>query len=333
MTLRIDRRAFSLLGLGAGFGAVLPPLRALAADAYPSRPLHLMVGFTPGSSSDITGRVFASGASQILGQNVVVENKPGAGGSIAAGLGARATADGYTLYLQALSTLTYKVTHPEAPFDLATDFAPVALLATGAIVMVVDPKIGVNSVAEFTALAKSKPGQILFGSVGPGSLPDLCGELYAQRAGVKLVQVPYPGSPQVIMDLIAGRVAMNFAIASSVLGQIASGPSQTPRHCRGQALGPPSRRAHHGRSRHPRFQHAAVVRPARAQGHATAGNRQARRRGTQGHARAGGHGRAAQTGFCAGRYGTGSVRRFHQERNRALVAGRAGGRAGEGVIV
>jgi tripartite-type tricarboxylate transporter receptor subunit TctC len=182
-----------------------------------------MVGFTPGSSSDISGRVFANGASQILGQNVVVENKPGAGGSIAAGLAARAANDGYTLYLQALSTLTYKITHPEAPFDLVNDFAPVALLATGAIVMVVDPKIGVNSVAEFTALAKTKPGQILFGSVGPGSLPDLCGELYAQRAGVKLVQVPYPGSPQVIIDLMAGRVAMNFAIASSVLGQIASG--------------------------------------------------------------------------------------------------------------
>ena len=217
----IDRRTFSRLGVGAAF--VSSPLRALAADAYPSRPIHLLVGFTPGSSSDITGRLFANGASQILGQNVVVENKPGAGGGIAAGLGARADSDGYTLYLQALSTLTYKVTHPEAPFDMVKDFAPIALLATGAMVMVVDPKIGVNSVAEFTALAKSKAGQILFGSVGPGSLPDLCGELYAQRAGVKLVQVPYPGSPQVIMDLMAGRVAMNFAIASSVLGQIAAG--------------------------------------------------------------------------------------------------------------
>ena len=215
----IDRRNFALLGVAAA----LAPLRAAAADTYPSRPLHLLVGFTPGSSSDITGRIFAHGADAALGQDVAVENKPGAGGAIAAGLAARAAADGYTLYLQALSTLTYKVTHPEAPFDMVKDFAPVALLATGAIVMVVDPKIGVNSVAEFTALAKSKPGQILFGSVGPGSLPDLCGELYAQRAGVKLVQVPYPGSPQVIIDLIAGRVAMNFAIASSVLGQIAAG--------------------------------------------------------------------------------------------------------------
>ena len=217
-----DRRTLSLCGLGAGIGALLP-LRAAAADSYPSRPIHLLVGFTPGSSSDITARIFAKGADAVLGQNVVIDNKPGAGGAIAAGLGARAANDGYTLYLQALSTLTYKITHPEAPFNIVTDFAPVALLATGDIVMVVNPHIGVNSVTEFTALAKSKPGQVLFGSVGPGSLPDLCGELYAQRAGVKLIQVPYPGSPQVIIDLIAGRVAMNFAIASSVLGQIAAG--------------------------------------------------------------------------------------------------------------
>ncbi len=219
----IDRRTASLFGLGAGIGALLSPLRAAAADTYPSRPIHLLVGFTPGSSSDITARIFAKGADTALGQDLVVENKPGAGGAIAAGLAARAADDGYTLYLQALSTLTYKITHPDAPFNIVTDFDPVALLATGAIVMVVNPKIGVNTVAEFTALAKSKPGQVLFGSVGPGSLPDLCGELYAQRAGVKLVQVPYPGSPQVIIDLIAGRVAMNFAIASSVLGQIAAG--------------------------------------------------------------------------------------------------------------
>jgi len=219
MISRVDRRTFSLLALGAG----LSPLRALAADAYPSRPIHLVVGFTPGSSSDITARVFAKGADPMLGQDVVVENKPGAGSSIAAGFVDRAGNDGYTLLLCALSTLTYKITHPEAAFDIIKDYEPIALLATGAIVMVVNPSIGVNSVKEFTALAKSKPGEILFGSVGPGSLPDLCGELYAQRAGVKLVQVPYPGSPQIITDLIAGRVAMNFAIASSVLGQIAAG--------------------------------------------------------------------------------------------------------------
>jgi len=215
----IDRRAMSLLGLAA----ILSPPRASAADAYPSRPIHLIVGFTPGASSDIVARLFAKGADPILGQDIAVENKPGAGSSIAAGYVARAPKDGYTLFVPALSTLTYKIVHPGAPYDLSKDFAPIALLATGAIVMVVDPKLNVHSVAEFTALAKSKPGQVLFGTVGPGSLPDLCGELYGQRAGVKLVPVPYPGSPQVITDLIAGRIMMNFAIASSVIGQIAAG--------------------------------------------------------------------------------------------------------------
>lgn len=216
---QIDRRSLSLLGLGA----ILAPLRAMAAEAYPTRPIHLVVGFTPGSSSDIVARLFAKGADPILGQNVVVENKPGAGSSIAADFAAQATGDGYTLFLPALSTLTYKVVHPKAQFDLAKDFEPIALLATGAIIMVVNPKVDAHSVAQFTALAKSKPGEMLFGTVGPGSLPDMCAELYAQRAGVKMVQVTYPGSPQIINDLIAGRIAMNFAIASSVLGQISAG--------------------------------------------------------------------------------------------------------------
>jgi tripartite-type tricarboxylate transporter receptor subunit TctC len=215
----IDRRSLSLLGLAT----VLSPLRALAEDAYPSRPVHLVVGFTPGASSDIVARIFAKGADPVLGQEVVVENKPGAASSIAAGYVARAAKDGYTLFLPALSTLTNKIVHPDAPFDMVKDFTPVALLATGAIVMAIDPKLDIHSVAEFTALAKSKPGQVLFGTVGPGSLPDLCGELYAQRAGVKLVQVTYPGSPQIATDLIAGRIAMSFAVASSVLGQIAAG--------------------------------------------------------------------------------------------------------------
>jgi tripartite-type tricarboxylate transporter receptor subunit TctC len=215
----IDRRSLSLLGLGA----MMSPLHAFAQGAYPSRPVHVAVGFTAGASSDIVARIFANSAGPLLGQNVVVDNKPGAAGSIAAGYVAHAANDGYELFVCPLSTLTNKIVHPDEPFDLVKNFTPVALLATGAIVMVVDPRLDVHSVADFTALAKSKPGQVLFGSVGPGSLPDLCGELYAQRAGVKLVQVPYPGSPQVVIDLMAGRVAMNFAIASSVLGQIAAG--------------------------------------------------------------------------------------------------------------
>ena len=213
----IDRRSLSLLALAT----MLSPASAFAAD-YPTRPIHLIVGFTPGASSDIVARLYAKGAGPIVGQEIVVENKTGAGSSIAAGYVARASNDGYTLLLPALSTF-YKIVHPEVSFDMIKDYAPVALLASGPLVMAVDPKLGVNSVKEFTALAKSKPGQILFGTVGPGSLPDLAGELYAQRAGVKLVQVPYPGSPQITTDLIGGRIMMSFQVTSAIIGQIRTG--------------------------------------------------------------------------------------------------------------
>jgi tripartite-type tricarboxylate transporter receptor subunit TctC len=221
------RELFTLTGGAAawpflGLATTLSPPSAFASD-YPTRPIHLIVGFTAGASSDIVARLYAKGAGSIVGQEMVVENKTGAGSSIAAGYVAHASNDGYTLLVPALSTLTYKIVHPEVPFDMAKDFAPVALLASGPLVMAVDPKLGVNSVKEFTGLAKSKPGQVLFGTVGPGSLPDLCGELYAQRAGVKLVQVPYPGSPQITTDLIGSRVMMSFQIASAVIGQIKAG--------------------------------------------------------------------------------------------------------------
>ena len=147
---------------------MLSPRRGFAAD-YPTRPIHLMVGFTAGASSDIIARLYAKGAGSMVGQEMIVENKTGAGSSIAAEYVARAAKDGYTLFVPALSTLTYKIVHPEARFDMIRDFAPVALLATGPLVMAVDPKLGVNSVKEFTALAESKPGQILFGTVGPAA--------------------------------------------------------------------------------------------------------------------------------------------------------------------
>ena len=132
----------------------------------------------------------------------------------------RSAADGYTLFLPALSSLTYQIVNPDVSFDMRKDFAPVAPLAKGTFVLAVNPELKVKSVAELIALAKEKPGQLLFGSVGNGSLPHLCAEMFAQRAGVKLTHVPYPGSPQVITDLVAGRINLTFNIASSALGQI-----------------------------------------------------------------------------------------------------------------
>jgi len=215
--LHLDRRTVSLLGLAA-----LASPRAFAQDVYPSRPIRLIIGFTPGAASDICGRIFAEHAAPILGQQFVPENKPGAGSSIAAQYVARAAPDGYTLFVPALSSLTNELANPSPNFDMSKDLAPVALLANLAIVLVVNPASNVRSISDLIALAKSKPGQVLYASVGAGSLPHLCGVMFAQRAGIDLVHIPYQGSPQGLMDVVAGRITMMFATASGIIGQVAA---------------------------------------------------------------------------------------------------------------
>ncbi len=208
----------------AGGAAVLPSFaRAAFAEGFPSHSMRLIVGFTPGSASDVIGRFFAKGASTALGQQVVVENKPGAGSAVAAKYAAHADPDGYTLFLVALSTLTNQVINPHLGLDLEKDFTPVARLASGPYVLVVNPQSEVNSVQALIAKAKAEPGKLLFGSVGNGSVPDLCAELFAQRAGIQLTQVPYPGSPQVITDLVAGRLDLAFENGIAVAGQAKAG--------------------------------------------------------------------------------------------------------------
>ena len=220
--MQLPRRIF--LQLAANAAALLSFRQtASAQDAFPSRPIHLIVGFTPGSASDITARLFAKGASDVLGQQVVIETKPGAAGSLAGQYVARAANDGYTLFLFALSTLTTEIISPAPALDVSKDFAPVALLANGTIVLVVNPATNVHSVAELIAFAKSKPEGMLSGSTGAGSLPQLAAALFAQRAGIKVTDVFYPGSPQITGDLIAGRITMSFNVSSAVLGQITAG--------------------------------------------------------------------------------------------------------------
>jgi tripartite-type tricarboxylate transporter receptor subunit TctC len=219
MTLR--RRQFLQLTAGAAALPLVP--RRAAAQNYPARPMHLIIGFTPGAASDVIGRIFAKNAEPVLGQQFIVENKPGAGSSIAAQYVIRASNDGYTLFVPALSTLTYQISNPDVTFDMRKDFAPVAPLAKGTFVLAVNPDLKVKNLAELIALAKAKPGQLLYGSVGNGSLPHLAAEMFAQRAGVKMTHVPYPGSPQVVQDLVAGRINLTFNIASSAIGQINAG--------------------------------------------------------------------------------------------------------------
>jgi tripartite-type tricarboxylate transporter receptor subunit TctC len=219
--MELSRRSF--LRIAASATPLVSSARiVIAQEAFPSRPIHLVVGFTPGAAADVSGRVLADSMRAVLGQQILVENKPGAGSSIAAEYVAHADKDGYTLFFATLSIIANQIINPNPSFDLTRDLAPITLLASGAVVLVVNPEINVRSVAELIALAKSKPGEVLHATV-IGSLPHLASELFAQRAGIKLMQVPYLGSPQTVTDVIAGRAMMTFSPASTVVGQIAAG--------------------------------------------------------------------------------------------------------------
>ncbi len=217
------RYAVCIFAVACALLPILSPSHARAQAPYPSRPVHLVIGFPPGSAADITARVLGNGMGQLLGQQFVIENKPGAGSSIAADYAAHAANDGYTLFLGSSANITNQAINPDLTFDMAKDFAPISLVASAAVVLVVNPATNVHTVAELIALAKEKPGQVLYASTGVGAAPHLAAELFSQRAGVKLVHVPYQGSPQAVADLIAGRTMMMFSPASAVLGQIAAG--------------------------------------------------------------------------------------------------------------
>jgi len=190
---------------------------------YPNRPVRIVVGFIPGSAADITARVLGNGLGKLLGQQFVVENRPGAGSNLAAEFSARAPKDGYTLFLGSSASVANQVITPNLGFDMTKDFAPIALATLAPVILVVHPSTGVKSVSELIALAKAKPGEILYASTGVGTAPHLAAELFDTRAGVKMVHVPYQGSPQAVTDLIAGRTAVMFSPASAVISQVEAG--------------------------------------------------------------------------------------------------------------
>ena len=159
--MTIPRREF--LRLTASAAAIAGTSGVAVADTYPSRPIRLIVGFTAGAASDVIARIFARAAGPLVGQQIIVENRPGAGSSIAAHYVARGPKDGYTLFLPPLSTLTNEIINPSSPpLDMSKDFAPVAQLAEGPFFLTVNPALGVHSVAELVALAKAKPGELTY---------------------------------------------------------------------------------------------------------------------------------------------------------------------------
>lgn len=203
--------------------SLVAAVASVRADDYPSRPIKLMIGFPPGSAADITARLVGNSISQTFGQQVVVEAKPGAGSSIAAEFVARSPADGYTLFIGTSSNLTNAVVEQDQRFDFVKDFAPITPLTGLPLIFTVNPSLGVSSLKEFIALAKSKPGELTYASVGPGTVPHLSTELFALRTGIKLIHVPYKGSPPAVNDLLGGRVSMSLIVASTVMPHIQAG--------------------------------------------------------------------------------------------------------------
>ncbi|HKC43106.1 MAG TPA: tripartite tricarboxylate transporter substrate binding protein [Burkholderiales bacterium] len=206
-------------------GAVVLALFAstAAAQVYPAKPVKLIIPFPPGGSNDIVGRMSAAQLGERLGQQVVVDNRGGAGGTIGTDIAAKSPPDGYTLLListaYAFNTSIYK----KLPYDPATAFVPVAMLATGPAVLVVNPALPVNSVKELIALAKEKPGQLNNATAGVGSFQHLASELFRLEAGIDLTHVPYKGGGPAMMDLIAGQAQVSVGSLIQMLPHIRSG--------------------------------------------------------------------------------------------------------------
>jgi tripartite-type tricarboxylate transporter receptor subunit TctC len=199
-------------------------LAAVAAQAqdYPMRPVRIVVGFGPGSVADIVARVVATRMGQTIGQQFVVENRTGAGSSIAAEYVARAPKDGYTLFMATVANSINPALGP-LNFDFGKDLAPVTLVANVPQMLVVHPSLGIGSVKELIALARSKPEPVQYASSGVGTLSHLSAELLNGAAGIKLMQVPYPGSAQSLNDVLAGRVPLMFGPASTVWSNVQAG--------------------------------------------------------------------------------------------------------------
>jgi|SRR5882672_4244696 len=195
---------------------------ALAQD-YPSRPVRIVVPSPPGGGTDIVARVLAQHFAKSLGQQFFVENKPGAGNMIGIEAVARAAPDGYTLLMTASTLALNSVLFKKVPYDPVRDFAPITLTATAPNVLLVHPSVPAQSLAEFIALAKAKPGTLSYGTPGIGTSPHLSMELLKSMAGIDLQHVPYKGTAAAVTDVISGQIAATFANALTAKPQVDAG--------------------------------------------------------------------------------------------------------------
>jgi tripartite-type tricarboxylate transporter receptor subunit TctC len=207
-----------------GILALLCATLAAVAANYPARPISLVVAFTPGGPSDVLARILGRKLEQVLGQPFVIDNRPGAGGNIAAEAVAHSPPDGYTLLMGNNSILATNASlYKKIGYNPESDFAPVILIGSQANILVVNPAVPARSMAELIALAKAKPGQLNFASSGHGAAAHLAGELFKAEAGIDIVHVAYKGAAPALQDVIAGHVHMMFATAASVVAHVKEG--------------------------------------------------------------------------------------------------------------
>ena len=217
---RIDRRRLLAGGVAGAVAAAIGPARA---QGFPVRPIRIVVPFTAGGGADILARNVGIKLTEQLGQQIVVESKPGGNTLIATEYVAKAAPDGYTLLMQTNNFSVNMWLYQKLPYDTFADFVPVSLVATNPHILVVTNTMPVHTLAEFVAFATAKPGEITFGTAGSGSVNHLAAELFKIMAGVDMTHVPYKGSGSVIPDLIAGHIHCHFAALPVVVGQIQAG--------------------------------------------------------------------------------------------------------------
>jgi tripartite-type tricarboxylate transporter receptor subunit TctC len=207
----------------AGF-ALLATLGVAHAQTYPNKPIRIIIAQAPGSATDVISRVVGNRLSEALGQPIVIEARPGAGGAVGTEAAARSAADGYTLFMGNNSTHgSNPAVYPKLPYDAVKDFAPISFVASVPYVLVVEPSLPASSVQELIAFAKSRPGKMNYASAGNGSTHQFCAELLKSTAGIDMVHIPYKGSPPGIAALLAGEVSLMFANLTDIGSQIRSG--------------------------------------------------------------------------------------------------------------
>jgi tripartite-type tricarboxylate transporter receptor subunit TctC len=292
------------------------------AEDYPNRPVTLVVPFAPGGSTTIVARIIAERMAETLGQQIIIDNRPGAGGTVGTRQVAKSAPDGYTIVLGYTGTLAIGPSlFPNVGYDVRKDFAPIGRIASAPNTLAVHPSFNVHSVPELIAYAKANPGKVNYGSAGVGTVGHVGGELLATRAGIKLTHIPYKGTGPAMTDLLGGHILMSFAPVPAVHesargGCCASSRSQASRAPRSSRRCRPERPA--------RIRGGAALRPRCARGDAAPDRRPAQQ-GAQCRARfQGGPRPPRRRGRRAAAQHARGIRRRHRPRGGAMVEGGQG---------